>query len=77
MFNLLVLCNTKRSKYLHQSLRTKQTHQVVLHTQVEAALAGVTLTAGTTAELVINPSAFMDQTVPCQGAAGFGGNDFH
>jgi len=59
MLNLLILCNTQRSKDLHQSLRTKQTHQVILQRDVETGFTRVSLSTGTSTELIVNTSGFM------------------
>ena len=40
-------------------LAAEQAHQVVLQAQVEPALAGVALTAGTAAELVVDPAGLV------------------
>ena len=56
MLNLLILLNSKRCENLHQSLRTKQTHQVVLKRNVETGFTRISLSSGTSTELVINTS---------------------
>ena len=59
VFDLLVLCNTKRSKNLHQSLRTEQTHQVVFQRDIETGFTRVSLTSGTSTQLVIDTSGLV------------------
>ena len=59
MLNLLILGNTQRSEDLHQSLRTEQTHKVILKRDVETGFTRVSLTSGTSTELIVNTSGFM------------------
>ena len=59
MLNLLILGNTQRSEDLHQSLRTEQTHEVVLKRDVETGFTRVSLTSGTSTELIVNTSGLM------------------
>ena len=65
-----ILVQTQGVHHAHDTARGKQTHQVVLHTQVEAALAGVTLTAGTTAQLVIDTAGLVALGADDEQAAG-------
>jgi len=56
MLNLLILLNTKRCEHFHQSLGTEQTHQVILKGNVETGFTRISLSSGTSTELVINTS---------------------
>ena len=42
--------------HVHDALRAEQAHDIVLQRQVELRLAGVSLTAGASAQLVIDPA---------------------
>ena len=59
VLNLFILCNTKRCKDLHQSLRTEQTHQVIFQGNIETGFTRISLTSGTSAKLIINTSGLM------------------
>ena len=59
MLNLLILGNTQRSEDLHKSLRAEQTHKVVLQRDVETGFTRVSLTSGTSTELIVNTSGLM------------------
>ena len=56
MLNLLILGNTQRSEDLHKSLRAEQTHKVVLQGNVETGFTRISLSSGTSTELVIDTS---------------------
>ena len=45
--------------HAHDPVGGEQTHQIVFQTQVEPAFTGVTLTAGTAAQLVVDAAALM------------------
>ena len=59
MLNLLSLRNTQGIKDPDQAFRTEEPHQIILQGNVEFGFSRVSLTAGPSAELVINPSGFM------------------
>ena len=59
MLDLLTFRNTECVENVHQLLRTEQTHQIVFQRNEELGLTRISLTAGTTAQLVINTSGFM------------------
>ena len=54
-----ILVHAEGLHHAHQPFGAEQTHDVVLHRQIEAAGAGVALTAGTTAELVVDTPGFV------------------
>ena len=55
----LILGHAQRIDDASHTLGAEQAHQVVLHGQVEGAFAGVALTAGAAAELIVNAAAFV------------------
>ena len=63
-------------------VRAEQPHQIVLHRDEELGFAGVALTAGTAAELVVDPAALVplgaedEQTSGLSHAVGLGGDLF-
>ena len=59
MLNLLILRNTEGIEHIHQHLRTKQTHQIILQGNVEAGFTRISLTSGTAAQLIIDTSGLM------------------
>ena len=59
MLDLLALRNTQGLKHSHQTLGTEQTHQVIFQGNVEAGLTRVTLTAGTSAQLIVDTAGLM------------------
>ena len=59
MLNLLILSYTKRCEHLHQTLRSEQTHQIVLKRNIETGFSWISLTSGTSTQLVINTSGLM------------------
>ena len=73
VLDLLILSYTKGSEHLHQTLRSEQTHQVILQGNVEAGFSRISLTSGTSTQLVINTSGLMTlctddlQTAGCSG----------
>ncbi len=54
-----ILFHLERVHHAHNTLRTEQTHDVIRHGEIEAALARVALSAGTAAQLVVDSAAFM------------------
>ena len=54
MLDLLALGNAQCVKHAHELLGTEQTHQIVLQGNIKLGLAGISLTTGTSAELVVN-----------------------
>ena len=55
----LVLVDAERIHHVLNALRTEQTHQIVLERNIEAGLAGVALTAGTAAQLVVDTAGLV------------------
>jgi len=51
-----VLVDAERLHHAHDALGAEQTHDVVLQRQIELRFAGVSLTAGAAAQLIINPA---------------------
>ena len=54
-----ILFHLERVHHAHNTLRTEQTHDVIRHGEIEAALTRVALSAGTAAQLVVDSAAFM------------------
>ena len=54
MLNLLTLGHAHGLEHLHQTVRAEQAQQIVLQGQVEAGFTRVSLTSGTSAQLVVN-----------------------
>ena len=54
VLDLLAFRNAQRLKSLDEPLRSEQTHQVVFQGNVETALARVSLTSGTSAQLIVD-----------------------
>ena len=54
-----VLVHAEGVHHVHDALRAEQTHDVVLQREEEARLAGVALTAGTAAELIVDTAGFV------------------
>ena len=59
MLDLLILGYTKALEYIHQTLGTEQTHQIILQGNVEAGFTRISLTTGTTAQLVIDTAGLV------------------
>ena len=59
MLNLLTFRHTKRIKYIHQILGTKQTHQVIFQGNVELGFTWISLTSGTSTQLIVDTSGLM------------------
>ena len=59
MLNALALRHTEGIEHADQVLRAEETHQIVLEGDVEAGGTRVALTAGTTAQLVVNAARLM------------------
>ena len=59
MLDLLVLCNTEAAEYRHQLLGTEQTHQIIFQRNIETGLTRISLTSGTTTQLVIDTTGLM------------------
>ena len=57
--NRLAFFQAKRGQHFLKPFRPEDTHQIVLERQIERRAARVTLTAGTTTQLVIDPTAFV------------------
>ena len=56
MLDLLSFRNSKGVKHIDQTLGTKQSHQIVFQGNVELRLTGISLTSGTSAELIVDTS---------------------
>ena len=54
MLNLLAVRHTQSLKHLHQTLRAEQTHQIILQRDVETGFPRISLTSGTSAQLIVN-----------------------
>ena len=59
VYNRFALFQAKRRQHFLKPFRAENTHQIVFERQVEGRPAGVTLTARTAAQLVIDPAAFV------------------
>src|SRR5699024_10646939 len=57
--NLLSFRNPQRLVDIHHTLGTEQTHQIIFQRKEELGLSRVSLTSGTTSELIINSAALM------------------
>ncbi len=57
--NLLSLRNTQCLEHRDHALGSEQTHQIVLQRNIESRFAGIALTAGTAAQLVVNSSGLV------------------
>ena len=70
MLNLLSLGNSQRVKHRDHPLGTEQAHQVILQRNIKSGRAGIALTAGTPAQLVIDTSGLMPLRTDDHQAAG-------
>ena len=59
MLDLLAFFNTQFRKYVHQPLGAEQAHQIVFQGNIESGFSRISLTSGTSAQLVINTSGLM------------------
>ena len=59
MLDLLILRHAQSVEYTHQTLRSEQTHQIILQRDVETGLTRVSLSSGTAAQLIVNTSRLM------------------
>ena len=59
MLNLLIFGNSQRIKHGNHPLGAKKTHQIIFQGNIKLGLARISLTAGTTAQLVVNTPGFM------------------
>ena len=59
MLDLLILSHTQFPEGIHQAFGTEETHQIVLQGNVETGFSRVTLTAGTTTQLVIDTAGLV------------------
>ena len=59
MLDLLIFRHAQRIEYAHQTLRSEQTHQIVLQRDVETGLTRVSLTSGTATQLIVDTSCLM------------------
>ena len=59
MLDLLVLCNTEAAEYRHQLLGTEQTHQIIFQRNIETGFTRISLSTGTSTQLIINTTGFM------------------
>ena len=65
-----ILVDAERLHHVHNALGAEQTHDIVLHGQIKPRLAGVALTAGTAAKLVVDAARLVplgadDEKPPC------------
>ena len=70
MFDLFVFRHTQMGEDPHQTLRPEQTHQIVFQRNVEPGFSGISLTAGTAAQLIVDSSGLVtfradDFQAPC------------
>ena len=54
MLDLLSLGNTECIEHGDKSLRTEESHEIIFERDIELGLTGISLTSGTSAELVID-----------------------
>ena len=59
MLNLFTIRNTDGIEHVDQFLRSKQTHQVIFQRNVETGLTRISLSTGTTTQLVIDTTGLM------------------
>ena len=59
MLDLLAFFNTQFRKYVHQPLGAEQAHQIVFQGNIESGFSRISLTSGTSAQLVINTPGLM------------------
>ena len=59
MLNLLPFRHSQCSKYRHQFLRSEQTHQIIFQRNEELGFTRISLTAGTSTQLIINTAGLM------------------
>ena len=59
MLNLLALGHAHGLEHLHQTVGTEQAQQIVLQRQIEAGFTRVALSAGTSAQLVVDTAGLM------------------
>ena len=59
MLDLIVFLHTQVGENIHQLLRAEETQQIILQGQVEAGLSRVSLTSGTSPQLVVNTAGLM------------------
>ena len=59
MLDLFSFFYSKLGKYIHQSLGTEQTHQVILQRNIESGFSRIALTSGTSTQLVVNTTGLM------------------
>src|SRR5699024_7490713 len=71
MLDLFILRNTKRLEYRHQFFRTEQTHQIVFQRDIETGFTRISLTSGTSAELIVNTAGLMTLCTDDLQTAGF------
>ena len=54
MLDLFVLRHAERIKHSHQTLRAEQPHQIILQRKIELRLTRISLTSGSSAQLVVD-----------------------
>ena len=59
MLDLLIFRYAEGFENAHQLLGTEESHQIILQGDVEAGLTRVSLTAGTTAKLIVDTAGLM------------------
>ena len=71
MLDFLIFRNAESIKHADETLRSKQTHQIILKGNIELGFARISLTAGTASQLIINTSGFMTLCTDDLQATGF------
>ena len=59
MLNFLTFRNAQRIEHADHLLGTEQSHQIVFQGNIESGFTGVSLTTGTTAQLIVDTAGFM------------------
>ena len=59
MLNLLIFRHAQGVEHTHQTLGSEETHQIVLQRDVETGFSRVSLTTGTSAQLVVDTTGLM------------------
>ena len=59
MLDLFILAHTQTAEHLHQLLRAEQAHQIVLQGNIEAGFTRISLTSGTSSQLIVDTAGLM------------------
>ena len=59
MLNLLTIRNTHCVEHIDQFFRTEQTHQIIFQRNIETGFTRISLSTGTSTQLIINTTGFM------------------